>query len=290
MTDVLLRLLLNVTLGLALALALRHPVRRAFGAGPAFALWLLPLALAAAPLLPRRLAASTVAVRLPVITITPHLGATVHGGAAFDWALLLVALWAAGAAFACGRLAWRYARLRVGVRDGSARWTAAVSGAAPGVDTRRLRMHAEGPAVLAAWPRSLLLLPADFAQRFGNAATRELVLRHELAHLHRGDAWWSLAMEAVSALLWFHPLAWLARPCFRLDQELACDAAALRSAPQHTARYARALLDSVAVQPVPALIPWLAEPQLKARIAMLARRMPGALRRRVGAAVIVVLL
>ncbi|HEX7326740.1 MAG TPA: energy transducer TonB, partial [Rhodanobacteraceae bacterium] len=47
---------------------------------------------------------------------------------------------------------------------------------------------------------------------------------------------------------------------------------------------------SVAVQPVPALIPWLAEPQLKARIAMLARRMPGALRRRVGAAVIVVLL
>jgi len=125
-------------------------------------------------------------------------------------------------------------------------------------------------------------LPTDFAKRFDDVATRELVLRHELTHVHRGDALWSLAMEIATALLWFHPLAWLARPRFRLDQELACDAASLRALPERTVNYARALLDSVATRPALPLIPWLAEPQLKERIAMLARMPPGALRRRVG--------
>lgn len=97
-------------------------------------------------------------------------------------------------------------------------------------------------------------------------------------------------MEIASVLLWFHPLAWIARSRFRLDQELACDAAALRAAPQHTAGYARALLDSAAVQPAAALIPWLAEPQLKERIAMLARIPPGALRRRAGVVAVAAIL
>jgi TonB family protein len=97
-------------------------------------------------------------------------------------------------------------------------------------------------------------------------------------------------MEIASALLWFHPLAWLARPCFRLDQELACDAASLRASPQRRASYARALLESMAIQPMPALIPWLAEPQLKERIAMITRIPPGALRRRVGFVAVAMLL
>lgn len=89
-------------------------------------------------------------------------------------------------------------------------------------------------------------------------------------------------MELATALLWFHPLAWLARSRFRLDQELACDAASLRALPERSASYARALLESLAVEPVPALIPWLAEPQLRERIAMIFRIPPGALGRRVG--------
>jgi len=136
--------------------------------------------------------------------------------------------------------------------------------------------------VLWALPRVLVLLPADFAERFDNAATRGLVLRHELTHARRGDAWWTLVMEIASALLWFHPLAWIARPRFRLDQELACDAASLRALPECTTGYAHALIDSVAVQPMPALIPWLAEPQLKERIVMISRIPPGARRRRAG--------
>jgi TonB family protein len=81
----------------------------------------------------------------------------------------------------------------------------------------------------------------------------------------------------------------MARSRFRLDQELACDAASLRASPGQAMHYARTLLDSVAVQPVPALIPWLAEPQLTERIAMIARTPPGALRRRFGFAAVTAL-
>lgn len=52
MNDILLRMLLLATVGLIVVLLLRCPLRRVFGAGPAFTLWLLPLLLAAAPWLP----------------------------------------------------------------------------------------------------------------------------------------------------------------------------------------------------------------------------------------------
>lgn len=282
MTDVLLRGLLGATLGLVLVLLLRRPARRLFGAGPAFTLWLLPVVLALAPLLPREWAPAAVVV-LPGLTVSPHAATAAASPAiAIDWASALLALWLLGAVFGLSRLALHYSRLRRAMRPVPGEWLRWLPRCTSGLDPRRVRVHPAGPAVLWALPHSLVLLPADFTERFDNAAIRELVLRHELAHARRGDALWSLAMEIASALLWFHPLAWFARSRFRLDQELACDAASLRALPGRTAGYARALLDSVAVRPVPALIPWLAEPQLKARIAMITRIPPGALRRRAG--------
>lgn len=281
MADLLLRMLVYVTCGVLLVLLLRRPARRVFGAGPAFTLWLLPVVLALAPLLPQRLAPAAMMV-LPGLTVTPHMAGTVAPVAAIDWPAWLAGLWLAGVGIALLRVVVHYVHLRRGLRAAPRAWAAELVRLAPALDQRRLCVHPAGPAVLWAWPRALILLPDDFFTRFGNAASRELVLGHELTHARRGDAWWSLAMEIVSALLWFHPLAWFARSRFRLDQELACDAAALRVAPQRTAGYARALLDSVAVQPAPALIPWLAEPQLKERIAMLSRIPPNRLRRRFG--------
>jgi TonB family protein len=147
-------------------------------------------------------------------------------------------------------------------------------------DVRRLRIHPAGPAVLWA-PRPLLLLPADFPERF-DADERRLVLRHELAHLRRGDPLWSLLAELAAALLWFHPLAWLALPRFRLDQELACDERTLRDRQAEAGSYARALLSSAGMDATPALIPWLAEPQLKERLMMIRRERTSSIRRRVG--------
>lgn len=290
MTDVLLRMLCGTTLGLTLVLLLRRPACRMFGAGSAFTLWLLPIALALAPLLPEQLAPAAMVV-LPGLTVTPHVGTAMPSPVVgIDWAEWLLVTWAIGAVAGLLRLGVHYLRLLRGLRKAPAAWTSTLAETIPNLDIRRVRMHDAGPAVLWSLPRSLVLLPADFADRFDTDATRELVLRHELTHAHRGDALWSLAMEIASALLWFHPLAWLARPCFRLDQELACDAASLRALPERSANYARALLDSVAVQPAPALLPWLSEPQLKERIAMIARIPPGALRRRAGFAAIALLL
>lgn len=292
MTDLLLRMLVCATLGLLLTLLLRRPARRVFGASAAFTLWLLPVVLAWAPWLPlpQRLAPAAMVV-LPGLMVTPHVVAA--PGTAIHWAAWLTALWLSGAGVGLLRLVVHYVhllrRVRAAPRGWASQWAQLVPAPTAWI-ARRVRVHPAGPAVLWALPRTLILLPEDFSVRFGTDATRELVLGHELTHARRGDAWWTLAMEVASALLWFHPLAWLARSRFRLDQELACDAASLRAAPECTAGYARALLDSVAVQPVPALIPWLAEPQLKERIAMLERIPPGALRRRAGFLAIAALL
>lgn len=290
MAELLMRMLASVTLGLALVLLLRRPARRLFGAGAAFTLWLLPLVLALAPLSPAQVAPRAL-IMVPGLTVTPHLAASINAQpAAIAWTQWLSAIWLTGAAGALLRIAVHYMRLLRGLRRMPQTWTTLLADAASGLDPRRVRTHAAGPALLWALPRSLILLPSDFAERFETAAAREMVLRHELTHARRGDAWWTLAMEATSALLWFHPLAWLARSRFRLDQELACDAASLRALPERTARYARALIDSVAVLPAPALIPWLAEPQLKERIAMISRMPPGALRRRAGFLVVAAML
>jgi len=287
--ELLVRMLVGATLGLALVLLLRRPARRVFGAGAAFTLWLLPVVLALAPLLPAQVAPRAMIV-VPGLTVTPHVAAPAVQHFAIDGTQWLLAIWIAGVVAALLRLALHYARLLRGLQRAPETWAHMLVEAVPDLDMRRLRVHDAGPAVLWALPRSLILLPADFAERFDNAASCEVVLRHELTHARRGDAWWSLAMEVASALLWFHPLAWIGRPRFRLDQELACDAASLRTSPEHTTQYARALLDSVAVQPAPALIPWLAEPQLKERIAMITRIPPGALRRRAGFLAIAALL
>lgn len=288
MTELLLRILLGATLGLALVLVLRRPARRLFGAGPAFTLWLLPIALMLAPLLPRQFAPAAMAV-LPGLTVTSQIGAAMTSPG-IDWAKWLLVAWAIGAAAGLLRLCVHYVRLLRSMRVAPAAWTSVLPKAVPNLDIRRIRVHEAGPAVLWALPHPLILLPLDFAQRFDNAAARELVLGHELTHIRRGDALWSIAMEIAFALLWFHPLAWIARPRFRLDLELSCDAASLRALRAGTASYARALLHSVAVQPASALIPWLSQPQLKERIDMITRIPPGALRRRAGFAAIAMLL
>jgi TonB family protein len=152
----------------------------------------------------------------------------------------------------------------------------------------RLRLHPSGPAVLWA-PRSILLLPQDFLERF-DATQRRMVLQHERMHLLRGDALWSVLAELAFTLLWFHPLAWLALPRLRLDQELACDEGVLRQSPQDEVSYAHALLHSTGMDVMPVLIPWLSRPQLKERLRMIQSHRPGALRRRIGFVVLAALM
>jgi len=51
-------------------------------------------------------------------------------------------------------------------------------------------------------------------------------LSHEMAHCHGNDVRWNLLIEAVAALLWFHPLAWRMRLVHADACDEICDAAA----------------------------------------------------------------
>ena len=67
----------------------------------------------------------------------------------------------------------------------------------------------------------VVLLPED-ALEWPEAHGR-IVLRHELAHVARGDALTQLAAGLVCAAYWFHPLAWITERRLRAECERACD-------------------------------------------------------------------
>lgn len=280
-----LRSLLLVTLALCVVLLVRRRARRTLGAGPAFTLWLLPPLLATLPWMP---ALPSGLLVLSTINALPGDAMIAAGAPNTFFGSWLWVAWLIGAMLCMMRLLVHYLNISRRTRPLPDAWKTILQREMEGLDLHRLRMHPAGPAVLWA-PRSLLLLPPDFLQRFG-MAERRLILRHELAHLHRGDVLWSLLAELVVALLWFHPLLWLALPRFRLDQELACDERVLRDSPQDETRYAHVLMHSAGTSTMPALIPWLAEPQLKERLIMIQRHRPGALRRPLGYLVLVTLM
>lgn len=277
MNAMLLRMLLTTTVGLAMVLLLRKPMRRAFGAGPAFTLWALPLLLAAMPWLPAPLPALSlhpVTTMLSTQTFVDTYDASLNTN---EW---LIAVWLLGIAYGITRLAIRYATLARACRTLPDAMQQRLLTEHPALAKRHLRLHAAGPAVMWA-PRARLLLPEDFLARY-DADAREMMLRHECTHLRRGDAWWGLLSECALIVLWFHPLAWLALPRFQLDQELACDESVLRASPQHELRYAQTLMRSTCVDVQPAMTPWLAEPQLKERLIMISRPSCNRWRRRLG--------
>ncbi|HVX62389.1 MAG TPA: M56 family metallopeptidase [Pirellulales bacterium] len=92
-----------------------------------------------------------------------------------------------------------------------------------------------------------LLAPRAFWQELSNAA-RLAVLRHELAHYERGDAWKSLLARLLVLPHWFNPLAWRALHNFEEAAEWACDDAVRRDCPDSAPLYGRILLALGAAQ------------------------------------------
>ncbi len=164
----LLRLNLAVAAAVALAMLLRLPARRLFGARIAYGLWsLVPLA-ALAMLLPARIvtvvqaeAPSGAPQVLPSIAsmagASPTLPPTEHGLRS-----LLAALGIAGAAASLLYLVWRQAQFGRAIREGRA-----------------------GPAVIGVL-RPRIVVPDDFAQRY-TPREQLVVLAHERTHIARHD-------------------------------------------------------------------------------------------------------
>lgn len=75
-------------------------------------------------------------------------------------------------------------------------------------------------------------------------ASRVCVLRHERAHLRRGDHLWKPLGFLLLAVYWYNPLVWAAYILFCRDMELACDEQVIRDmAAEERAAYSQALLD-----------------------------------------------
>jgi bla regulator protein BlaR1 len=110
---------------------------------------------------------------------------------------------------------------------------------------KRLRVMSsnkiESPLLSGIWP-SKLILPDDFQRKF-TVQQQQLILQHELVHLHRFDNTFNLIALIFVAIFWFNPLIWLAYRAFRRSQELACDATVLNNKSQlEKISYSKALL------------------------------------------------
>jgi beta-lactamase regulating signal transducer with metallopeptidase domain len=86
----------------------------------------------------------------------------------------------------------------------------------------------------------VILLPADSADWC--ADHRDVVIRHEMAHIARGDSITQMLGTIVCAVYWFHPLVWIAARGMRAEQERACDDRVLSSGTSPVA-YAGHLLE-----------------------------------------------
>jgi beta-lactamase regulating signal transducer with metallopeptidase domain len=243
MVRALVRAEIAVSAAILLVLLLRRPARRLLGAGLAYRLWSLPLAAVTASLF-------------------PSLSEMLHGPSSLDRGSMgaagwgrpepILAIWLCGALLVLAVMAVSEVRFR-----------------------RRASQGLAGPAIVGlGWRR--LVIPSDFRTRF-TEAERDFILRHERAHIARGDPEANLVTALLQAACWFNPLAHIAAACARLDQELACDETVIRDRPDLRRGYAETLLK--------AQLPTLHSPfacaftggrhPLELRLAMLARPQPG---------------
>jgi beta-lactamase regulating signal transducer with metallopeptidase domain len=268
----LLRATLAASAAIVVVLLLRRPIRAAFGAGVAYAFWLLvPIATLAA-FVPAR----TIVVAAPVTSSAIETSADgsaeiepsqVAAAAPFqqiaspgaDTTTLLFFIWLSGVVFSMLLLLY---------------------------GQRRFMRNADaaGPAVVGIIaPR--IVLPADFDQRY-TPAERDLVIAHERAHIEAFDAQINAIAALAQCLNWFNPLFHIARAALRVDQELACDARVMARHGGAKRIYAEAMLKTqLAAQAVPLGCQWppIGAQPLKERITMLARPRPTSLRIAFGA-------
>ena len=231
---------------LALVLALRLPVRRAFGPQVAYALWVLPALRLMLPPLPEswtRVAPAPLAdagqqLALFILPPAPLEAPPSLVGPA------LVLLWSVGAA---AFLLWQLGSYLRFVRR------VAASGTTLGRVGRIALVvsdHVAGPLAYGL-AHPIVAVPRDFRARY-DAAERELALLHEVGHHRRGDVYANWIALGVLALHWFNPLAWIAFRAFRFDQEMANDAGVLAGRdPAERYAYACALVRAGAAR-VPA--------------------------------------
>jgi TonB family protein len=139
------------------------------------------------------------------------------------------------------RLKWIASAARCVERGRWLDMTREISGAM-GLRRPVVLLQSDHPMLLVTWglARPKIILPAA-ASTWAEDRAR-IVLRHELAHIRRGDWIVQMASEVLRSVFWFNPLVWLACARLRQESEYACDDAVLDGAVDG-ADYAGHLLD-----------------------------------------------
>jgi len=259
-----------------LVLAIRAPVRRAFGPGIAYALWLLPVLRLALPPLPeswREQATAPVAAMSDVITYyvidagpAPATAAATASASSINWLLVAGVIWAIGAAAFLGFHLVSHSRFCAKLLSKARVDRTVAEGKVRVIETDA----AHGPLAFGIW-RKYVAFPRDFAERY-DEQERALALAHELGHHVRGDLIANWVALFVLAIHWFNPVAWKAFRAFRADQEMACDALVLagrEAALRHA--YGRAIVKSAHGGAVSAACHLHTINELKGRLRMLSK-------------------
>lgn len=262
------------TLLMLLVLALRAPVRRAFGPQMAYALWAIPVVRMLMPPLPgdwtlTSLIAPLVreadvpgivtgvikpealpagidqsAVTIVEIGTASHpasaaLVAPTYSASGPSLLILGLGLWVIGA---CAFLAYHLIAHRRHCNRllKAARVDRTIAqGKVRVIETDAVH----GPLAFGVL-RKYVAFPCDFTERY-DEQERDLALAHELGHHVRGDLIANWVALIVLAIHWFNPVAWRAFRAFRADQEMACDALVLAGRAQALRHaYGRAIVKS----------------------------------------------
>jgi bla regulator protein BlaR1 len=272
------------TFSILVTLAIRRVVRLVFGAAASYSTWLLVPVTMLAVLLPNPLnsdSAIDISLRIDSVAALSHaldrsLDSSLHTAPSFDWTLWALGTWLVGAALSVLYLA--------GLQRAFVNSLGTLSGSRC---VLRAERSAGCPALLGVL-RPKIILPVDFESRY-TRLERLLVFSHERTHLRRGDAFWNAFVAAMRCLLWFNPLVHLASSCFRIDQELACDAAVLGDFSRSRRTYANAILKTQMVDvALPVGCNWQSACHLKERLKMVRNAVPSHTRRTYGRICVVV--
>lgn len=165
----------------------------------------------------------------------PVAAAPVAPASPSPWPLVLLGLWALGAAVALGRLAYAAHRLRKqlqGRRDviEDPVLESFLDLCSKAALKKRPRLtastHLRSPIALG---RREICLPERAVDSL-SPQQQHGMLAHEMAHLLRGDPLWTVGVAVVEAALWFQPLNHLARRKIQEVAEFQCDDWAARQA------------------------------------------------------------
>ena len=167
------------------------------------------------------------------------------------WAQVLVAAWLLGAAVLLVRLGVGTATVwwlaRTGERIDDEAWTLAADRISRAFDAPSARLvRSRWTEMPMTWGvlRPVVLLPANADE--WPAERREVVLRHELAHVARRDVATLAIAQLACAVHWFNPLSWIALRQLRAEAEKCCDDWVLRAGTR-ASTYADHLLEMVRI-------------------------------------------